>query len=135
MPTRRQEKINRIIKEVVADAIQNRLSDPRIEGIIISVTQTDVAPDLRTAEVYLSIMSEDEQVSNKAFKAIRGAAAHIRRLLSDKLTTRFTPELRFHRDIKIKGAIETLKVIEEAAKEFKEEDELNAPEDESTDPQ
>ncbi|MHC4355618.1 MAG: ribosome-binding factor A [Planctomycetota bacterium] len=59
MPTRRQEKVARVVKEAVSDAIANHLSDPRIEGLV-SVTEVDVAPDMRTADVYVSILGKNE---------------------------------------------------------------------------
>jgi ribosome-binding factor A len=56
MATRRQEKVARVVKEVVSDAIANHLNDPRIEGFV-SVTRVDMSADLRSADVYLSIFS------------------------------------------------------------------------------
>ncbi len=54
MATRRQEKVARVVKEAVSDAIAHRLSDPRIEGFV-SVTRVEMSPDLRNANVFLSI--------------------------------------------------------------------------------
>ena len=56
MPTRRQEKVARVIREVVSDAIANHLSDPRITGFV-SVTRVEVMADMRSADVYLSIFA------------------------------------------------------------------------------
>ncbi len=62
MPTRRQEKVARLVKESVSDTITNHLGDPRITGFI-SVTRVEMAPDLRSGDVYLSIFGEDQAVS------------------------------------------------------------------------
>ena len=59
MPTRRQEKVARVVKETVSDAIANHLNDPRIEGFV-SVTRVEMAADLRNADVFLSIFGKDD---------------------------------------------------------------------------
>jgi len=121
MPSRRQEKVARVIKESVSDTITNRLSDPRIEGFV-SVTEVDVSPDLRNADVYLSIMSDDDTARRKTFSAIEHAARHIQTQLGRRMTSKYCPHLRFHEDTKFKNTLETLRIIEEASKEFQEKD-------------
>jgi ribosome-binding factor A len=121
MPSRRQEKVARVVMESVSDTITNRLSDPRIEGFI-SVTDVDVSPDLRNANVFLSIMAESDTVKRKTFAAIEHATKHIQAQLSRRMTSKFCPHLHFHEDNKLKNTLETLKIIDEAAKEFKEKD-------------
>ena len=121
-PTRRQQKIKRIIKEAVSDIIQNRLSDPRIEGFV-TVTEVDVSPDIRNADIYLSVMAADETTEKLTLIAVQHATKHIRSMLAERMTTRFVPELRLHKDEKIKKTIDTLRIIEEAAQEYRVKDE------------
>lgn len=118
MPSRRQEKVARVIKESIGDIIQNRLSDPRIKGFI-TVTEVDVSPDLRKADVFVSIMAETETAARLTFRAIEHAAKHIQSLVAHKMTGKYLPSLHFHEDQKLKKTLETLKMIEEAADEFK----------------
>jgi len=101
MPTRRQEKVARMVKEVVSDAVANHLNDPRIEGFV-SVTRVDTATDLRSAGVYLSIFGKDEAAQNKTFAAITHARARVQSLLAGRLQSKFCPVLRFYRDEKFK---------------------------------
>ncbi|MBN1456965.1 MAG: 30S ribosome-binding factor RbfA [Sedimentisphaerales bacterium] len=121
MPSRRQEKVARIIKESVSDSIANHLSDPRIEGLI-SITEVDISPNLRKADVYVSIMAADEKTQNRTFAAIEHAAKHIQTRLGHKMTSKFCPHLEFHQDEKFKKTIETLNLIDEAAKEFRQKE-------------
>ena len=97
MPSRRQERMARVIKEAVSDIINNHLQDPRIEGFI-SVTEVNTEPDLKRAEVYLSIMGQDEKKQRLAFSAIQHAAGRIQSLLGDYVKARFCPHLYFHQD-------------------------------------
>lgn len=117
MPSRRQEKFSRVIKEAVSDIINNHISDPRVEGFI-SVTGVDLTPDLKTAHVSLSMMTQSEASRRKSLNGIQHAAGHIQHLLGERLTSKFCPHLTFQEDSRLKGTLETLKLIEEAKKEF-----------------
>lgn len=113
MATRRQEKVARVIKEAVSDAITNRLSDPRIEGFI-SVTEVEVAADLRNANVYISIFGSDEPAQRKTFAAITHAKSRIQSFVAERVKSKFCPILHIHLDEKIKKTLETLRLIEQA---------------------
>jgi ribosome-binding factor A len=117
MSSRRQEKVARIVKEVVSEAILSHLSDPRITGFV-SVTRVEMAPDLRNAEVYLSILADTEAARNKTFAGITHAGKRIQSLLGGQLETKFCPVLRFHRDEQFQKTLETMRLIDEVAHEF-----------------
>jgi ribosome-binding factor A len=121
MATRRQEKVARVVKEVVSDAIAHHLNDPRIDGFV-SVTRVDMAADLRNADVYVSIFGRDQADQNKTFTAITHAKSRIQSLLADKMQSKFCPVLHFYKDEKFKKTLETLKLIEQATSEMKEKD-------------
>jgi ribosome-binding factor A len=124
MPTRRQEKVARVVKEAVSDAIANHLNDPRIEGFV-SVTRVDMSADLRNAEVYLSIFGKNKAAENKTFSAISHARSRIQSLLAHKMRSKFCPILRLCRDETFKKTMETLKLIEETAGEQKEKESVD----------
>jgi ribosome-binding factor A len=115
MATRRQEKVARVIKEAVSDAIANRLSDPRIE-CFVSVTRVETTPDLRNADVYLSVFGRDETAQKKTFAAIEHARSRIQSLLAGRMQSRYCPVLRFLMDEKFKKTLETMNIIDEAVK-------------------
>ena len=118
MPTRRQEKVARVVKEAVSDAVINHLNDPRIEGFV-SVTRVDMASDLRSADVYLSIFGSDDTAQNKTFAAITHARSRIQSLLAARLKSKFCPVLCFYKDDKFKKVLETMKLIDKVASELK----------------
>lgn len=121
MPTRRQEKASRAVKEAVSDAIANHLNDPRIEGFV-SVTRVDIAADLRSADVYLSIFGKDGVSQNKTFEAITHARSRIQSLLAGKMQSKFCPVLRFHMDDKFKKTLEIIKLIDQTSSERENKD-------------
>ena len=128
MATRRQEKVASVVKEGVSDAIAHHLNDPRIEGFV-SVTKVEMAGDLRSAEVYLSIFGKDQATQSKTFAAISHAKNRIQALVAGRIQSKFSPVLHFHLDEQFKKTLETMRLIDEVASEYSGEDE-EAPEDE-----
>lgn len=128
MTSRRQHKIARVITESVSQTILNRLSDPRITGLI-SVTEVDVSPDMKNATVYLSILSPDEQKKESTFKAICHAIGPIQAQLGRDITGKHCPHLRFEQDNKVQKTLETLRLIEIAEQEFHEHHPVSEPDE------
>ena len=121
MATRRQEKVARVVKEAVSDAIAHHLNDPRIVGFV-SVTRVEMAADLRNADVYISIFGSDQAGQNRAFTAITHAKSRIQALLADRIQSKFCPVLHFYKDEKFKKTLEILNLIDEAVKDLKNKD-------------
>ncbi len=118
MPTRRQEKVARVVKEAVSGAIARDLNDPRITGFV-SVTRVEMAPDLRSADVYLSIFGADAKAQKRTLIAINHAKSRIQSLLAAQIQSKFCPVLHFSKDDKFEKTMEILKLIKQAADEFK----------------
>lgn len=121
MPTRRQEKVARVVREVVSDVVANHLNDPRITGFV-SVTRVEVMPDMRSADVYLSIFASDKGAKDRAFEAITHARARIQSFLADALESKFCPVLRFHEDEQFRKTLEVMKLIDQVASERQNKD-------------
>jgi len=122
MASRRLQKMSRVIMESVSKTISQRLSDPRITGLV-SVTEVEVSPDTKMATVYLSILTPDEQSKSLTFQGIQSGAGVIQHHLGRDLVSRFCPHLQFKLDTKMQQTLRTLKLIEETSKEYKEPNE------------
>lgn len=121
MPTRRQEKVARVIREVVSDVIAHRLSDPRITGFV-SVTRVEVVADLRSADVYLSIFAADESARSRTLAAITHARTRVQSFLAEELDSKFCPVLRFREDEQFRKTLEVMKLIDQVASERQNKD-------------
>ena len=113
---RRLEKITRTVRDVISDAIQNHLADPRIQGLV-SITRVDLAPDLSVARIYLSIMGVDEKKQKLCCETITRASGFIRSRLAGALTTRNCPALKFILDDSIKRGFEITRMLDKLAAE------------------
>ena len=118
MATRRQEKVARVVKETVSNVISYHLSDPRIEGLV-SITRVEMTADLRSADVYVSILGKDQASQDRTFAAITHARRKIQSMLGDRMQSKFCPILHFYMDEKFKKTLETLKLIDQASSEQK----------------
>ncbi len=71
--------------------------EPELKGMI-SVTEVDVAPDLKTAYVYVSIYGVDEEQSKKSFALLGQSAGYLRHELAQVMRMRTVPALTFRWD-------------------------------------
>ena len=80
-------------------AIIRRLKDrnPDLKGLI-SVTEADVAPDLKTAYIYVSIYGVGEEDMKRSFAALQASAGYIRHELAQVMRMRTVPALTFRLD-------------------------------------
>lgn len=80
------------ISAVITRELRNK--EPSLSQII-SVTGADVAPDLKTAKIYISIYDTDEARKNASFGIIKQNAGFIRHELSRAMYLRTVPALTF----------------------------------------
>lgn len=92
----RGERLASQFREEVYSVIASKLRNKHPElSAIISVTQADVAPDLKTAKIYVSIFDPDCARKEKSFALLKDNAGYIRHELSRVLHLRTVPELSF----------------------------------------
>ncbi len=70
---------------------------PDLKGLI-SVTEVDVAPDLKTAYVYVSIYGTNEAETKRTFTLLQESAGFIRKELAGVMRMRTVPALTFRMD-------------------------------------
>ena len=84
-------------KEISAILPRVKDKNPDLKGLI-SVTETDVAPDLKTAYVYVSIYSVNEEQTANTFALLQENAGFIRHELAQVMRMRTVPALTFRMD-------------------------------------
>ena len=77
---------------VLLRRLQDKRSD--FKGLV-SVTEADVAPDLKTAKIYISIYAATEAEKNRTFEIIKESAGYIRHELAQVMRMRTVPSLTF----------------------------------------
>ena len=105
-------RINGEVMKVISEAIRFS-KDPRISPMT-SVMEVEVAPDLKTCKVWVTVMGDDEDRA-RTMEGLKSAAGYIRSTVAKELNMRYTPELRFILDDSIEYAINMSKKIDEVA--------------------
>lgn len=97
-PSQRQLKVGENVRHALTGIIQRGdITDPDLEGVVLSVTEVRMSPDLKIASVYVTAFGRDDmQPLIKALarnaKFIRGAVA------KDLRQMKYMPEFRFRAD-------------------------------------
>ena len=89
--------------------ISREVKDPRIDPLA-TVTNVIVAPDLKTAKVFVSVMGDEENKKN-TIAGLKSAAPYIRSCLAKTVNLRNTPELKFMLDDSIEYGIHMTELI------------------------
>ncbi len=93
--TPRTRKINETAREAIASILLDEISDPRLD--LVTITGVNVAPDLTTANVYVTAHGEQDRYA-EVLAGLESAKGRIRSLLGKRVKLRLTPELRFFID-------------------------------------
>ena len=114
-------RVNVEVQKVLSSLISRELKDPRINPMT-SVVSVEVAPDLKTAKVYISVLG-DEASKESTRLGLKSAASYLRGQLAKELNLRNTPELTFIIDKSIEYGVNMAKLIDEVNKNNRSDDE------------
>ncbi|MDD7267680.1 MAG: 30S ribosome-binding factor RbfA [Lachnospiraceae bacterium] len=89
-------RINTEVAHELGRLIRMELHDPRI-SLMTSVTDAQVATDLKTAKIYVSVLGSEQEVAD-TFAALQRAEGFLRHGLAQTLNLRHTPKLTFLAD-------------------------------------
>lgn len=104
-------RINEDVARVISVILREDVKDPRISPIV-SVTEAIVAPDLKTAKIFISVLGSDED-GERTMEGIKSSAGYIRHQLAERLNLRNTPVLDFILDKSIAYGVDMSHKIDE----------------------
>lgn len=114
-------RINQEVQKELSMLISREIKDPRIHPMT-SVVNVEVAPDLKTAKVYISVLG-DEKERQGTLIGLRSASSFLRGQLARSLNLRNTPELTFIDDQSIEYGVNMSRLIDEVNAGIKKDDE------------
>ena len=104
-------RINEEVKKALSVIIRDEIKDPRVAPMT-TVTRVMVAPDLKTAKIYISVLGTHEE-AEETMQGLRSAGGFIRKQLASSVNLRNTPELHFLKDDSIEYAIHISSLIDQ----------------------
>lgn len=120
-------RINGEVQRELSVLISRELKDPRINPMT-SVVAVEVAPDLKRAKVYISVLG-DEESRKDTLAGLKSAAPFMRGQLAKSINLRNTPELLFVMDQSIEYGVHMSKLIDDVNRNL-DTNEDNSKEDE-----
>ena len=116
-------RINEEVMRELSTIIRGEIKDPRIHPMT-SVVAVEVAPDLKTAKAYVSVLG-NEKAQQDTIAGLRSAEGYIRRALAKSINLRNTPQITFVLDQSIEYGIAMSKKIDEVTKNDRGAEELD----------
>jgi ribosome-binding factor A len=98
------------VREVVSMAILTQVRDPRVRDV--TVTRVEMAPDMRSAVVHVSVMGNDAK-QQLALRGLASSAGFLQSQIAERIETRYTPRLTFKLDGGIKRSLEIARVLDD----------------------
>ena len=107
-------RVNEEVHRELSNIIRGEIKDPRIHPMT-SVVAVEVAPDLKTAKAYISVLG-DEKAQKDTLAGLRNAEGFIRVKLAKSINLRNTPEITFILDQSIEYGVKMSKMIDDVTK-------------------
>jgi ribosome-binding factor A len=131
MPSHRLQRVRELLKREIGEAIRREfhVSDCGL----ISVNDVDVAGDLKSATVFISILGNPDQ-QKRAFQKLAEHRVRLQSLVARAVVLKYTPTLKFVFDDSIARGNRVLQIIEELEKALPgDDDEKEKTEDDALD--
>lgn len=117
----RTQRVGVQIQRELADIIRREIVDPHLG--MLTVSGVEISPDLKYARVYMTVFGNHQDVKY-TIQHLNEMTGRLRYHLSQRLTTRTTPRLKFVHDNSIEESSRLSALIDSLAhNRTKEEDE------------
>ena len=107
-------RINEEVMRELSNIIRADVKDPRVSSLT-SVVAVEVAPDLKTAKAYISVLGDEDDVKN-TLEGLKSSAGYIRHKLAQNINLRNTPEITYVMDQSIEYGVRMSHLIDEVNK-------------------
>jgi len=113
MPSLRLQRVRELLKREIGEAIRREFEVS--ECGLISVNDVDVAGDLKSAIVFVSILGNPDQ-QKRGFQMLDLHRVRLQGLVGRAVVLKYTPPLKFVVDVSIVRGNRVLQIIEELEK-------------------
>ncbi len=101
-----EKEMARVISKVLMEEVKN----PKVKGLV-SVTNINVTEDLKFADVYFSIMGQENINTDEVIEGLNQIKGFLRKRVAEEIEIRYIPEIRVKLDTSIEHAIKMLKLL------------------------
>jgi ribosome-binding factor A len=113
MPSLRMQRVRELLKREIGETIRREF--PVSEAGLVTVNDVDVAGDLQSATVFISILGNADQ-QKRGLGLVTQHRKRIQGLVGRAVVLKYTPTLRFVLDDSVVRGNRVLQIIEEIEK-------------------
>jgi ribosome-binding factor A len=113
MPSLRIARVRELLKRAIGEAVRREF--PVAEAGLITVNDVDVAGDLHSAVVFVSILGNADQ-QKRGFSLLTNHRKRLQGLVARAVVLKYTPTLKFQMDDSVVRGNRVLEIIEELEK-------------------
>jgi len=106
----RLERVNSLLKRVIAEAMFSVLQGDSVQPGLVTVTDVACGKDLRDATVKVSVFGDDA-LKETALQHIRHNARKFQAIINREVRLKFTPRLTFQLDLSLEKGDEVLAIL------------------------
>ena len=109
-PSQRQLRVGEVIRRALAEILQRgEVHDPDLARVSVTVAEVKVSPDLRHATAFVLPLGGVNTA--EVVRALGRNRVELRRLVTDRIDLRFSPELSFQPDTRFDQMDRTREVL------------------------
>jgi len=116
MGTPRLVRVNELLKREIAEDLYRNFSMTDFDASALTVTRVECAPDLRDANVFVSIFGHEDE-RDRMISYLNRHRQEIVRLMIKRVKLKYTPRLHFILDESIEGGDHILSLLAEMERE------------------
>ena len=109
-------RVNELLKREIAEDLYRNFSMSDFDAAALTVTRVECAPDLRDANVFVSIFGHEDE-RDRMIGYLNRHRQEIVRLMIKRVKLKYTPRLRFILDESIEGGDNILSILDEMERE------------------
>ncbi|HVS52270.1 MAG TPA: 30S ribosome-binding factor RbfA [Opitutaceae bacterium] len=102
-------RVNELVQREISDILRKRYQS---EAVAITITEVRVAPDLRDARVFVSVVGDEETATAK-LRWLRSKAAEIREEVGRRIVLKYLPKFEYVPDKSAARSARILQVLDE----------------------
>jgi ribosome-binding factor A len=109
-PSQRQLRVGEVIRRALSEILsRGDVHDPDLARVSVTVAEVRVAPDLRQATAY--VMPLGGVNTEEVVRALMRNRVELRRLVTDRIGLRFSPDLVFRADTRFDQMDRTREIL------------------------
>ncbi|MEM1204743.1 MAG: 30S ribosome-binding factor RbfA [Acidobacteriota bacterium] len=105
--SQRSDRVSDMLRSELSNILMHEMKDPRVR--LATVSRIEVSRDLSHAQVYISVLGEDEESRQECLRTLERAKGFLRSTLGRRVRLRTVPALELHLD---RGAEHSMMISE-----------------------